>query len=134
MTDRDPVWDELSLLQNTWIRIWQSYMRWFSWHFLVHIGALGTVLTNVAMREHAGKVAIFMGLFGALGAGAAACMCAYDYSARKQVESLRRSPVANNALFGAEILKFARWACLVTKILLVGTWVIVGFSTLPMPT
>jgi hypothetical protein len=128
MLERDIVWDEITLLQNTWIAIWQSYMRWFSWHFFVHIGAIGAVLSQPSVRIHVGKIAIFMGLFGALGAGAAACMCAYDCSVRRQVENLRPALISNNALFGAEILKFARWACLTTKILLVGAWILVGFT------
>lgn len=126
MSERDPVWDEITLLQDTWIRIWQSFMRWFSWHFAIHIATIYGVLGAVQMQEHRVKVSVFMFIFGFLGACAAGAMCIYDHSARTRLESLRAAPVANNVLFGGAILKLARWACLFTNILILLAWLIVA--------
>jgi hypothetical protein len=122
MADRDIVWDEITLLQDTWIRIWQSYMRWFSWHFLTHLGSLAAVMSNEALRKLAATAALFMGFFGLLGAGAAVALWMYDHSVRVRLEELRNDPKANDALFGGAILKMARWACLATKLLIIAAW------------
>jgi hypothetical protein len=72
MADRDPVWDEITLLQSSWLTIWQSFMRWFSWHFFIHLGVLGTLSMSTALLGQAQLIAWFMGVFATLGALAAA--------------------------------------------------------------
>jgi hypothetical protein len=125
MDEENRAWEELKLLQNSFIKIWQSYMVWFSWHFFVHLTAIGAVLTVPALQEHALLASAFMGFFGLLGAGAAVQMASYDYAARRRFAELETRP-ASTALLASPILGYARWACLITKAMLVVAWIVIG--------
>src|SRR5436305_15160585 len=119
--DRDVIWDEISLLQSSLITIWRAYMRWFSWHFGIHIGVLGAALSVSALREHAAGVALFMGAFSVLGIGAAFRMHAYDNAVRMRASAIRdQDAVSNDVLLGGNILRYARRATLTSNILIIG--------------
>lgn len=43
-------WDELKLVQDTYMRTWQIYISWFTWFANINILALGWVLISVQAR------------------------------------------------------------------------------------
>ena len=57
---------EIKLLQDTWIKVWQMYMTWFTWHFGINVAALGWALTSKDYRPQATIGALFMVLFASL--------------------------------------------------------------------
>jgi len=120
--EKDPAWEEFCLLQNSWLTIWQSYMRWFSWHFGIHIGALAVVLVSVSLRTHAVYAAAFMAIFGLLGLIAAVCMWIYDASVRNRADILMSNLEGRQAILGGAILKFARLGTVTTNLLLISAW------------
>lgn len=37
--------DEVRLIQDALIKFWQMYMTWFTWHFGLHMVALGGIFS-----------------------------------------------------------------------------------------
>jgi hypothetical protein len=127
--DRDVIWDEINLLQNSLITIWRAYMRWFSWHFGIHIGAIGASLSIDGLQQRAIEVSTFMAFFGLLGVGAALKMHEYDEAVRMRVEAIRgNSEASNSALLGGNVLRYARRATLTTNGLIILVWCYVGIT------
>jgi hypothetical protein len=132
LAERNRAWNKLCVTQNSFITIWQSYMRWFAWHFAINIGALGAVIyaiTSVqAVVQHAFEpylkwVAIYMAIISTLGALAAIQQWRYDNLVRARVRELCTNPTDVDAMFGSTILVYAKIACLITNILIVAAWV-----------
>lgn len=125
-TTEDYAWREFCLLQISWITIWQSYMRWFSWHFGIHVFALGYVIATTAFRQYTLAAAVFMGGFGLLGTIAAVCMAAYDHGVRRRANVLRDESLGNSYIFGRAILNFAPWATVVSNLFILAAWTYVA--------
>jgi hypothetical protein len=99
MADCNPVWDEITLLQSSWLTIWQSFMRSFSWHFFIHLGVLGTLFTSTALQGQAQLIAWLMGAFATLGAVAAASMWGDDHkSPRSSLMASGRARCAGSSV------------------------------------
>jgi hypothetical protein len=50
----DRAWDEIRLLQDTTMRVWQMYMNYFTWFYGINVFALSLVLTSEKVLKEEG--------------------------------------------------------------------------------
>jgi hypothetical protein len=112
---------KIELLQDSWIKIWQIYMAWFSWHFGIQLFALGWIFSTEKAHPYVLHAAIFMAIVTALGVCASIQMAAYDSSVRARAQNLDRSD-DTSIIFGSVIAKYAVLATAATNALMLLAW------------
>lgn len=113
--------DDLTILRDSWLTIWRTYMTWFTWHFGIHVVALWIVTTR-ATPHQAAAAAVFMVAVAGLGLTASAKMHAYDRSTQNAINSLPDEKHLNELIFGGEVVRYARFATTMTTALVVVAW------------
>ena len=120
-------WDELKLLQDSWIKIWQTYMTWFTWHFGIHIVAMGGIFAKRPLWFEGVAASVFMVFFTTLAIIASWAMITYDNETRQRAHCLaKNSAVGTNVILGGAVIRVARWATGITNLFVLVAWVFIG--------
>ncbi len=124
--------EELRLLQDSSLRVWQMYMNWFTWFVGASLLALSWVLTSQKPIENlVVALASLMSFNSVLGIGAVFFMSAYHNEIHRRGEVLAEAIVTQppdiGAVLGDTIKRYARWATAATLAALLIVWVYVGY-------
>lgn len=112
---------EFKYLHETWTKLWTIYVAWFSWHFGVHIVALGFTISNDSVKKHVVLVAIFMMILSALSIFASAQMWRFDIATKTRAAALEHDENLS-PIFGGVISNCARRATLAANSLTFIAW------------
>jgi len=112
--------DELKLIQDARIKLWHTYITWFTWHFAIHMTIIAGLLTIPALSGVDRKALIFIIAFAALGFGASIAMIVYQFQVRNRAHCL--DDALSWSAFGGGLAEYARWATFATNLLLLAMW------------
>lgn len=116
--------EELKLLEDSWIRVTQTYMNWFSWHFGIHVAAFAAFFATVStLRVEIFPAAIFMIALDSLGIGAGIAMFRYDGFVRGRVAQISNDPDVTGLFCGGAVGRYARGATLATNVIVLCAWI-----------
>ena len=117
---------EIKILQDAWIKIWQMYMTWFTWHFGINVVGLGWALSRDLksndLRLQAGTGALLMVFFATLTIFVALKMRGFHIATAERARSLELG-VHHSLIFGEPLARYACFATLVANIAILIAWV-----------
>ena len=101
------------ILHETWLRLWQVYMSWFSWHFGIHVFAIGGTFSIGALTPRISLIGTVMAVFGILGLIGCMMMGHYHNAVLRKAEELVGPE--SKLIFGGNIAHCAAPATLATN-------------------
>jgi hypothetical protein len=112
---------ELRLLQDSWTKVFQTYLTWFTWNFNTHILILGGVLSIQQLQRNSVLIAFLTLMFALLAVGASIAMLVYHNQIRHRAAELEPTTEAK-LVFGGALSGYMRISTLLTNLILVAAW------------
>jgi hypothetical protein len=120
--EKVPAFEELKLLHDSWVRLWQTYVTWFTWHFGLHIATFAGLFQIVTLRPNAVGVAKFLIAFAVLGLLEAIAALIFDLQVKRRAKILGKGIGSTAAIFGGFLTQYAGPAMILTNLLVVVAW------------
>jgi len=125
-------WDELKTIQDTLMKVWQSYMLWSIWFLTSLYGTITYVAgfdkdntkLNKTFAVAAGVTSVILDL---VAIGATIVLFRYTREATDRAEHLSRSPgfhmgISPYTMMAAPLLKSICWGFLISYVVYLGLW------------
>jgi hypothetical protein len=80
--------EEIKLIQDAWIKLWHTYITWFTWHFAIHMTIIAGLVSIAALRGLNRTPLVFILAFSFLGLCATFAMKRYEKEIRERVNKL----------------------------------------------
>lgn len=129
MSEAHNYWNELRIIQDTYTKIWQIYMSWYTWFLGFNLLAMSWIISSNTVRgDLAIALAILMVFFLFLGVTTSIIMGWYSNKVTKKILSIKSGPGGNDStapvfLIGAPIMKYAAIATAATQVANIVAWV-----------